>query len=151
RELIYIYGMQLRRAELGNQFRALAQLGPLSFGDAFVWTLTQGFPWDPAEMVKTLESFVKADPADRWSRVGLAESLRELGQLDQAEQVLRALDEADPEARAARARLALDRGDVAAVASLLAAGPADHPELELMRGRIALLNHQVPAAIKHLR
>jgi tetratricopeptide (TPR) repeat protein len=151
RELIYIYGMQLRREELGAQFRALAQLGPLGFRDAFVWTISVGFPWDPAETVKMLGRFVKADPGDRSSRLSLAEALRELGRLDQAEEVLAALDEADPEARAARVRLALDKGAVQAAAELLAGGPADHPELELLRGQMALLHHDGPAALKHLR
>ena len=151
RELVYIYGMQLRRAELGAQFRALAELGPLSFGDAFVWSLSRGYPWDPAETVKMLGRFLEADPGDRWSRLGLAESLRQLGRLSEAEQVLRALADDDPLARAARVRVALDKGDVAAAESLLAGGPADHPELALLRGRMALLHHDGPAAVRHLR
>jgi len=151
RELIYIYGMQLRRPELGEQFRALAQLRPLTFQDAFVWTLSQGFPWDPAETVKMLERFVQADPSDRWSRLALAEALRELGRLDQADQMLEALGEADPEARAARAQVALDKGAVAVAQALLADSPADHPELELLRGRMALIRHDGTAALQHLR
>jgi len=151
RELVYIYGVQLRRAELGAQFRALAELGPLSFGDAFIWSLTRGYPWDPAETVKMLGRFLEADPGDRWSRLGLAESLRQLGRLGEAEQVLKALADDDPEARAARVRVALDKGDLAAVESLLAGGPADHPALALLRGRMALLHHDGPAAESYLR
>jgi tetratricopeptide (TPR) repeat protein len=151
RELVYIYGVQLRRAELGAQFRALGELGPLSFGDAFIWCLTRGYPWDPAETVKMLGRFLQADPGDRWSRLGLAESLRQLGRLDEAGQVLGALGDDDPEARAARVRVALDKGDITAVESLLAAGPAGHPELALLRGRMALLRHDGPAAVSHLR
>jgi tetratricopeptide (TPR) repeat protein len=151
RELVYIYGLQLRRAELGEQFRALAELGPLTFRDAFVWTITVGFPWDPAETVKMLERFVKADPGDRWSRLGLAEALRQLGLLDQAEEVLGALGDSDADARAARVHLALDKGAVRAAEELLAGGPADHPELELLRGQMALLRHDGPGALNHLR
>jgi predicted Zn-dependent protease len=143
--------MQLRRAELGAQFRALAELGPLTLTDAFVWTLTRGCTWDPAETVTTLGRYVHADPGDRWSRLGLAESLRQLSRAGEAEQVLSALPENDPEARAARVRMALDRGDIAAVESLLSAGPADHRALALLRGRMALLQNDGPAAVAYLR
>jgi tetratricopeptide (TPR) repeat protein len=151
RELVYIYGMQLRRAELGAQFRALAELEPLSFQDTFVWCLTRGCTWDPAETVETLGRFVRADPDDRWSRLGLVEALRQLGRFGEAERVLSALPASDPDARAIRVRLALDRGDVAAAETLLAEGPADHPGLALLRGRTALLHHDAPTAVRHLR
>jgi tetratricopeptide (TPR) repeat protein len=151
RELVYIYAMQLRRAELGAQFQALAQLGPLSFGDVFLWCLTRGNPWDPDETVKTLGRYVQADRDDRWSRLALAESLRQLGKGAEAEAVLACLPPDDAEARASRVRLALDRHDIARVGALLAGGPANHPELALLRGRVALLNHDVAAAVGHLR
>jgi predicted Zn-dependent protease len=151
RELIYIYGMQLRRAELDEQFRALAELGPLSFNDVFLWSLTRACTWDPAETVKALGRFVKADPDDRWSRLGLAESLRRLGRLDEAGKVLSALPASDTEARLIRVSLCLDRGDVASAEALLADGPADHPGVALFRGRMAVFRHDGPAAVHHLR
>jgi tetratricopeptide (TPR) repeat protein len=155
RELVYIYGMQLRRAELGAQFRALAALGPLSFTDVFLWCLTRGCTWDPAETVQALGQFLQADPGDRWSRLGLVESLRQLGRLDEAEDLLSALPASDPEAQVIRVRLALDRGDNAAAEALLTKGeeqgPADHPGLDLLRGRMALLRHDGPAAVRNLR
>ncbi|MEI4902465.1 hypothetical protein Q8G48_28410, partial [Klebsiella pneumoniae] len=55
---------------------------------------------------------------------------------------------ADPEARAARAGLALDRGDFEAAAALLAEGPGDHPAVARLRGRFGLLRHDAPAAIR---
>jgi predicted Zn-dependent protease len=102
-------------------------------------------------MATTLGRYVRADPGDRWSRLALAESLRQLGKGAEAEAVLACLPADDPEARAARVRLALDRRDIATVDSLLAGGPADHPELALLRGRVALLNHDTAAAVSHLR
>jgi len=39
RELIYIYGMQLRRTELGAEFTALSKLSDLTFDNAFHWCL----------------------------------------------------------------------------------------------------------------
>jgi tetratricopeptide (TPR) repeat protein len=151
RELVYIYGMQLRRAELGAQFRALAELGPLRFDDVFVWTVTRGCTWDPAETVRTLGRFVQADPEDRWSRLGLAEALRQQGRSPEAAHVLAPLPESDPEARVIRAGVALDSGDVEAAEALLADGPADNSGLALLRGRLALLRHDGPAAVRHLR
>ena len=112
RELIYIYGMQLRRPELNAQFRALSELTPLTFAEVFLWCLTRGVTWEPAEIV--------ADPGAGSSRPtrttagpgsALAEGLRQLNRLDEAEAALAPLPEADPEARAVRVRIALDRGD----------------------------------------
>jgi tetratricopeptide (TPR) repeat protein len=151
RELIYIYGMQLRRPELDEQFRALSELGPLSFDDVFVWSLTRGCTWDPADQVKALGRFVKADPGDRWSRLGLAESLRRLGRLDEAGKAVSALPAFDSEARVIRVNLCLDRSDVAAAEALLAEGPAEHAGLALLRGRMAVFRHDGPSAVHHLR
>ena len=39
RELIYIYGTQLRRTELNAEFIALSQLSNLTFDNAFQWCL----------------------------------------------------------------------------------------------------------------
>jgi tetratricopeptide (TPR) repeat protein len=151
RELIYIYGMQLRGAELSAQFRALSAVTPLSFHEALVWSLAGSRTSDPAEAQRALRRFVQADGGDRWSRLALAESLRQLGRASEANEVLARLPADDPDARAARARVALDQGDLAAVESLLAGGPADHPALALLRGRMALHRRDGPAAVGHLR
>src|SRR5947209_6707309 len=37
RELIFLYGMQARRADLNAQYRALAELEPLGYEDVFLW------------------------------------------------------------------------------------------------------------------
>jgi tetratricopeptide (TPR) repeat protein len=151
RELVYIYGMQLRRDALNTQFQALARLGPLSFDDVFLWCLTRGCTWEPAEIVQTLGRFVQADPADRWSRLGLLDALRQLGRFAEAEHLVSALPASDPDARVIRVGLALDQGNVAAAVALLAEGPADHPGLALLRGRMAILHHDGQAAVRHLR
>src|SRR5262249_3523237 len=57
----------------------------------------------------------------------------------------------DPDARAARARAAIDRGDLDAASALLATGPDDHPELASLRGRMALARGDGAAAVCHLR
>jgi tetratricopeptide (TPR) repeat protein len=151
RELIYIYGMQLRREEMSAEFEALAELTPLGFHDIFNWCLIQGVVWDPAEVKQTLGKFLAADPSDRHSRLALAESLRQLNEFDQAEKTLAPLPVDDPDALAIRVRIAQDRGDGAAVEALLAQGPADHPVLARFRGRQALQRQDGPAALRHLR
>jgi tetratricopeptide (TPR) repeat protein len=151
RELVYIYGMQLRRPELNATFRALSEVSPLTFSDAFLWCLTRGVSWDAAEMVETLKKCIQADPNDRWARLGLAEALRELGRFDEAVAALAPLPESDPRARSARVRLALEQGDDQLAESLLAGGPADNLDLALLRGRFALARGDGPEAVRQFR
>lgn len=151
RELVYIYGIQLRRNALGEQFRALSESTPLTFENVFHWCLTRNVVWDPQEIVEAMNAFLQADPGDRWSRLALVESLRQLGRLDEAEKAIAALPDSDPDARAARVRLALARGDDGAAESLLAEGPTDHPELARLRGRFAIAHRNPQAALEHFR
>ena len=151
RELIYIYGILLRRRELYAEFLALSRLVPLTYDNAFHWCLTRGAVWDAAELTGPLRTYLAADPADRWSRLALAENLRQLGRRGEAESVLAPLPATDPDARAIRVRVALDRGDDLSAGSLLAEGPDDHPELARLRGRFALAHRDGTAAVKHFR
>ena len=102
RELIYIYGMQGRRAELDAQFRALAKLTPLTFDNALHWGLMSHESWQPDKVTEELGRFVQADPTDRWSRLAWAGSLRRIGRVDDAWKALEPLPDSDPEARALR-------------------------------------------------
>ncbi|HWE36976.1 MAG TPA: tetratricopeptide repeat protein [Isosphaeraceae bacterium] len=151
RELIFIDGLQLRRRDMLDQFRALADLIPLGPGDVLSWCLTRGDVWDPAEVQGRLETFVKNDPEDRRSRLALAECLRQRSRLDEAEAALAPLTAADPDARAGRARIAMDRGDDGTVAALLADGPADHPGMERLRGSLAMAGGDAESAARHYR
>jgi predicted Zn-dependent protease len=151
RELIYIYGMQLRRAELNEQFTRLSERAPLTFENVWHWCLLRNMVWEPVEVSEILARFLKADPGDRWSRLALAENLRLLGRRAEAAQALAALGEDDPEARALRVKLALDRGEDQAAEALLSGGPADHPGLALLRGQSALAHGDGPAAVQHFR
>ena len=54
RELIYIYGMQLRRPELNEQFLALSQLTRLTADNLFHWGLLRNSSWEPAEAIEIL-------------------------------------------------------------------------------------------------
>ena len=91
RELIYIYGMQGRRAELDAQFRELAKLTPLTFDNVLHWGLMSHESWQPDQVTTELGRFVEADPTDRWSRLAWADSLRRIGRVDEAWQGARAL------------------------------------------------------------
>jgi predicted Zn-dependent protease len=138
RELIYIYGLQLRRRAQNEQFTALSELSPLTFDNVWHWCLVRNTVWEPREAAEIMERYLKADPGDRASRIALVEVLRQLGRREEAEKTLSVLDDTDPEARALRVRLALDRGDDRAAEALLAEGPADDPGLALLRGRFSL-------------
>ena len=50
RQLVYIYGMQMRRRELHAQFEALSELTPLTFDQVRLWCLTRMSDWDPREV-----------------------------------------------------------------------------------------------------
>ena len=151
RELIFIYSMQSRRAELNAEFRTLSEQTPLTFDDVFRWCLARNTNWEPSEIIVAMTRCLQADPSDRWSRLALADSLRRVGRIDDAETALGPLPASDTEARILRAGIALDHGDEQASDSLLAGGPAAHPVLARLRGRMALARHDGPSALRHFR
>jgi tetratricopeptide (TPR) repeat protein len=159
RELIKLYAAQGRIPEMDEQFRALSRLTSLSFSDLFLWILRRDEDVGPTTVAEALDRALRADPADHASRLALAENLRRLGRLADAESALRPLPDSDVEARVARARLALDRGDNDQAEALLrAASPrypdsagGDHPALARLRGRLALARGDAHAAIRDFR
>jgi tetratricopeptide (TPR) repeat protein len=152
RSLVYLYGVQGRRAELLDQFAALVEQGPLTFALVQHWCIAhQEQIKEPDDLRPALERFVANDPDDRWSRLGLARVYRRLGQFDRSRTCLAPLPESDPEARACRAEIEFDRGDLDAVEALLAEGPVDHPKLARLRGQVALGRNDGPAAVRDFR
>jgi tetratricopeptide (TPR) repeat protein len=151
RRLIWLYAQQGRSAEIASHGRELIRVAPPDFFDLFVWTLARRESLDLAESAEVLGRVIQVDPGDRVSRLALSECLRRLGRLGEADSTLRVLPAADPEARAARARIALDRGDSAGAQNLLGADSAanDHPALARLRGRLALGSGDASAAIGH--
>ena len=145
--------LHLRHAGASGRDRcrssALAKLTPLTFDNALHWGLMSHESWQPDKVTEELGRFVKADPTDRWSRLAWAGSLRRIGRVDDAWKALEPLPDSDPEARALRAQLALERGDRAAAEALLAEGPTDHAGLARLRGRLALAERDGPAALRH--
>jgi tetratricopeptide (TPR) repeat protein len=151
RELIYLYGMQGRRPDMSAQFRALSELVPLDHRDMLLFTLNYEDIWRNSSVRADLERFLAADPEDRWSRLALAEVLQRSGLLDESEAVLRPLPDSDVEARALRARLALDRSRLEEARALLAGGPAEHAGLARLRGRLAMRSGDPSGAAEQFR
>jgi tetratricopeptide (TPR) repeat protein len=151
RELIYIYGVLLRRSELNAEFLALSKLAPMTFDNVWHWCLTRNSAWEPGELTKQLEDYVKNDPEDRNSRLALADNYRALNRRDDAAKVLEYLGDADPDARALRVRLALDVGDDEKAEAMLKDGPTDHADLARLRGKLALARRDGPAAVVAFR
>jgi tetratricopeptide (TPR) repeat protein len=138
RDLISLYTIESRSRELAEQFRALSALGPLDFDDLCRWCLGRRLDVGPAELAAKLGKMLRNEPDNTAIRLPLAENLRRLGRLAEAESALGSGPADSPEVLAARAGLALDRGAVDVATRLLADGPADHPALARLRGRLAL-------------
>jgi tetratricopeptide (TPR) repeat protein len=151
KELIYILGMQFRRREVDAEFRALSRLTPLTHHDLFVWSLTHFIVWGP-DSAENLESFIRADPDDRFSRLALATLL--ISQPDQeakVERILQPLAQDDPEARALRVELKLNHGQIDEAVAMLTGTGARTPQLDRLRGRVALMRGDFDSASRHFR
>jgi len=151
RELIYIYGMQLRRAELSREFLALKKLNAFTFKNAFHWCLLRNNSWEPREAAADLSRFVATDPLDRWSRLALADNYRRMGLHAEAESALASLPPDDNQANRLRIEIALDRQENERADELLARGPADDPALARLRGRRALARRDGQSAVRYFR
>ncbi len=150
RDLINLYILESRRADLGAQFRALASIGSLNFEELYLWCLGRRLDVGPAHLAAKLERMLRNDPDDRVVRLALTENLRRLGRLDDAEMAIAPLSIDDPDVRTARANLELDRGAVDAARTLLGEGPGDHPALARLRGRLSLADGD-GTAVSHFR
>src|SRR5262249_9218756 len=151
RQLIYIYGMQLRRAEVNAEFLALSERTELTADSVYYWCLLRNTLWEPGEAIATLARFAAADPCDRWSRLALAENYRRMGLHADAESTLAALPQADLEAIGIRVQIALDLQEHDRAERLLSFGRIDDPALARLRGRLALSRHDARSALHHFR
>jgi tetratricopeptide (TPR) repeat protein len=149
RELIYIYGMQLRRPELNAQFLALSGLTPLTADNVFHWGLLRNSSWEPGEAIAILTRYISADPEDRWSRLALAENNRRMGRRDAALLALADLPPDDLQATAIRVQIAVDGQDMDQAECLLATDTTNAPGLARLRGRLALSRRDAKAAVFH--
>ncbi len=99
---------------------------PLDYVLAFAWCQNDCEIWDPIESIRILSSVVASDPGDRLSRLALATNYRLNTQFDQAETTLQPLPDSDPDARAIRVQIAIDRVDFDTAEKLAREGPAGH-------------------------
>jgi len=151
KELVLILAAQGRRSEVAEQFQAIAQLRPLAWEEALLWTATLEDIWINDTIRTELERFVAADPDDRFSRLALAAvNLRE-GDLERAEHWLDPIAASDPESVVLRARIALERGDLEALQQLIREGPDENAEVCLLRGQLAARLGDPEAAMGHFR
>jgi tetratricopeptide (TPR) repeat protein len=153
RQLVDLYALQGRPGEIAEQARALSKLETLDFTYLYAWALGLREGTDLAGQTSMLQDAVDADPRDLASRLALAECLRKLGRLQQADDALDALSVDDPKVRLARAHIALDRGDMVAADTL--ASPrglvGNDPGLAQFRGQLALLRGEAVAAVECFR
>jgi tetratricopeptide (TPR) repeat protein len=151
KELVYLFGVQLRRREVDTEFKALSRLTPLSHHDLFTWCVTHFSGWAP-DIADELESFIKADSLDRFSRLALAKLLvNEPAMESRVERTLDPLPPSDLEAASLRIELKINHGRIGEAISLLDQAPGDRPELARLRGRIALMHGDVASAIGHFK
>jgi predicted Zn-dependent protease len=151
KELVFIYNIQHRQAELDAVLGALLDLDALDYQYVLHWTKTRNTVWNPHGDLAALEKFAAADPEDHWSRLALVEALRRLDRLDDAERALAPLPLSDPRVRTKRVLIAMDRGDFATSESLLAEGPQDDPQLARLRGQLALRRRDGTSAAQQFR
>jgi predicted Zn-dependent protease len=147
RELSYIYNIQHRQADLDRSLNALSELDALTYEHLFHWSKTRNVVWKPDRDCEELAKFLAADPDDRLSRLALADGLNRLDRPAEAIAVLEPLGVDDSDARAQRARIALDRGDVDRVESILNAGPCDQAVLARLKGQLALMRGDSTEAV----
>jgi tetratricopeptide (TPR) repeat protein len=151
RELIFLYGMQARRADLNAQYRALAKREPLGYDDVFLWMNSFENRWIN-DLIRThLERYLAADPGDRSSRLALAGVLVRYNDLEGAEALLLPLPDSDPDAQVLRARIALSRMRLDEVRSILDRGPTEHVDLALLRGQFAVRLKDPATAARQFR
>jgi tetratricopeptide (TPR) repeat protein len=151
RELAYLYAIQLRHDECDAQFRAIGRLAAMDHVLAFGWCQNYTRIWDPRAPRETLTGFITKDPTDRLSRLALATSFQLSAEYPRVETTLRPLPESDPDARAIRVQCAIERGQNEAAEELARAGPSDHPRINCLRGKLALLRNQPQLAAKYFR
>lgn len=139
RELIYILGMQLRRADLHDQFRVLSLSAPLSAREIYVWCLVRDLAWwEGAEQVPILEKAVIADPADDRSRAALAEILNRQSETDRAIRLLNQDTTGSLFVLARKLEILIERDGTESAREILMKRPKNEPVLALIRGRLAM-------------
>ncbi len=149
RELIYVLGMQLRRQDMHEQFRAIALDSPLTAKEIYVWCLIRDLAWwEASEQVPVLEKAIAADPEDDRSRAALAEILHRQSETVKALGVLEADPVGSRYVRARKLEILLDRDGQDAIVEELSKFDPDDPLVATLRGRIALIDGNAAEAVR---
>jgi tetratricopeptide (TPR) repeat protein len=115
------------------------------------WALSHFVRWNP-DVVADLDGFIKADPADRCSRLAVAELLLERPEVESyITRILEPLSNTDPDALALRINLAFNMGRFDEAESLLAGAPSGHPRIARIRGEMAMRRHDLDRAVGYFR
>lgn len=139
RELVYVLGLQLRRAELNRNFLELSRLTTLNAKEVWVWCMVRDLVWwTPEEQVPILERATQSDSSDDWSRLALAEVLRRTGKPELAESQLEKLPSDWPNGIVKKAEIELEQGRIEETTKLLETLPETEPCASTLRGRLAL-------------
>ena len=152
RELIYIYGLQLRRTPLDGEYLALSSLKGLTFKEVFHWCLLQNDSWEPGEAA----SMMKACDGGRSGRPVVTagaggERPADWGCWMRPKRSWRGCRRATPRGwrpapgSPSIARTSTGRSDCWPPAS------ADDPVLATLRGRLALERQDFRSALHHFR
>jgi len=152
KELIYVLGVQSRRREIDAEFHELARSTLLTHHDLFTWALTHFTHWNP-DIVADLDSFIKADPEDRSSRLAVVELILDRPDVESyIKRVLEPLPNSDLDALALRITLAFNLGRIDEAERLLSlASDHKHPRIARIRGEIALRQRDLDLAIKYFQ
>ena len=154
RRLISLYAQQGDRRRLPPSSRVLARTAKLDFLELLVWTLARHEPLDAADLADALARAVREDPGRPCVAARAGRVLPATRSSRRSRSTLAPLPSADPEACAARARIALDRGDVGGKPKPYSRRPKaaeDHPVMAQLQGRLALARDDVPAAVRYFR
>jgi predicted Zn-dependent protease len=150
KELVFILGLQLRRAELNQNFLELSRLTTLNAHEVWVWCMVRDLVWwTPEEQIPLLKKSIEADPEDNWSRLAFAEVLRRSGKTDEALVELKVLENSMPEALAKRLEIELEQDHQETVRELLIKIPDETPSAAIIRGRLSLAEGDAQSAIKY--
>lgn len=149
RELIYILGLQLRRAELNRLFLELSQLTTLSPKEVWIWCMVRDLVWwVPEEQIPILQKAIAADPDDLASRLALVEVLRRNSRMEDANRELANLPPDWPEALAKRLEMLIEADGPENAFRLLEKIPDTNAQASLIRGRLALATGNGPEAVR---
>lgn len=148
-----LYLRHARARALADELRELSSIEPLSPDACRAWArahLGLAPAGGPERRINNLLPLTHANPSDIRASLALAELLRRIGRLDDAREVLLDFHDHVPDVRATRAEIELDAGNLQNAATILRGGPEEHPGINRLRGRLALVRSDPAAALNAL-